>query len=92
MPRAYNLLVRERGRLTPEQAIRKMSGLAADKLGLTGKGRVEEGRDADFLLIQLDSFRDRADYQHGAALCEGIKEVYVGGKPVYRSGETFPLS
>ncbi len=88
MGRAYNLLVRERSLVSPEAAIRKMTGLAADFLHLTGKGYLRDGYDADMLLLDLDHFSDTSSYAHGSGLCAGIKRVYSNGNCVYTEGET----
>ena len=82
MPRAYDLLVRNRRVLTPEAMIRKMSGQTAEFFGLDGKGRILDGMDADALLLDLDAFRDTATYQNGSAPCEGIRALFIGGKRV----------
>jgi N-acyl-D-amino-acid deacylase len=80
--RAYDLLVRQKKLLSPEAMIHKMSGLAADFLGLSGKGRIADGMDADALLIDLDRFRDTATYQNGSSLSQGIERIFIGGKEI----------
>jgi N-acyl-D-amino-acid deacylase len=87
MGRAYTLMVRERSFATPEQAVRKMSGQAADFLALTGKGYVREGYDGDLLIMNLSDFTDTSTYAAGNGLCAGLKRVYAGGKCVYNEGE-----
>ncbi len=80
--RAYDLLVREKKLLTPEAMIHKMSGQAADFLGLANKGHIADGADADALLLDLDAFRDTATYQSGNTLTAGIKRIFIGGREV----------
>ena len=80
--RAYDLLVREKKLLTPEAMIHKMSGQAADFLGLTAKGRIVDGADADALLLDLNAFRDTATYQNGNAPTQGIHRIFIGGKEI----------
>ena len=80
MPRAYRLLTEERHICTPEEAIRRMSGLAAEKLRLRGKGFLRDGYDADVLLLDLNEFTDNASYACGSARTGGIRRVFVGGK------------
>lgn len=87
MARAYGLMVREQAFATPEQAIHKMSGLVADWFGLSGKGFVRDGYDADILLLDLDRFADTATYASGSGLCTGIARVYCMGNCVYREGD-----
>lgn len=88
MPRAYDLMVRERKLATGEEAIRKMTGLAADFLRLEGKGYLRNGYDADVLLLDMARFTDTATYEHGNSLSSGVTRVYSGGKCVYTEGET----
>ena len=82
MAQAYNLLVRKRQLLTPEAMIHKMSGQTAAFFGLSGKGVLADGMDADALLLDLDAFTDTATYQNGAAPCEGIRGVFIGGRRI----------
>lgn len=79
---AYDLLVRKRRLLTPEQMIHKLSGQTADFLRLSGKGRIQDGYDADVLLLDLDEFIDTATYQNGAGLCRGIRSIFIGGRQI----------
>ncbi len=82
MAHAYDLLVRKTKTLTSEQMIYKMSGQTAEFLHLGGKGCIQNGMDADVLLIDFDSFIDTATYQNGSGLCKGIKKIYIKGKEV----------
>ncbi len=79
---AYDLLVRKKRLLTPEQMIHKLSGQTAAFFGLDRKGRIRDGCDADALLLDLDAFCDTSTYQNGSGLCSGIRAVYRGGKRV----------
>lgn len=88
MGRAYRLLVHERHLCTPEQAVRKMTGLPAEKLRLSGKGLLRDGYDADVLLLDLDAFCDTATYAHGNGRCAGIRAVFCGGKEIDPEGGT----
>lgn len=87
MPRAFRMLTTEHGCCTVEAAIRKMTGLPAEMLGLTGKGRIADGYDADLVLLKLDAFRDRATYAAGNLTADGVYEVYSDGKLVDTGGE-----
>ncbi len=80
--RAYDLLVRQKKLLSAEKMIHKMTGQTADFLGLSQKGRISDGADADALLIDLDQFCDMATYQNGSALTQGIKKIFIGGREV----------
>ena len=89
MPHAFHMMTSGEHAVSAEQAVRKMTGLPADFFGLSGKGYVRTGRDADLLLIDPKRFRDTADYRHGNGLCTGILEVISGGKTVFREGDGF---
>lgn len=79
---AYQLLVHEKKLLSPETMIRKMSGQTAEFLRLAQTGRIQDGMDADVLLIDLDAFCDTATYQNSTGLCEGIRAIFVAGERV----------
>jgi len=74
--------VREKKLLTPEAMFHKMSGQAAAFLGLSGKGRIADGMDADVLLIDLDKFHDTATYQNGSGLTQGIEKILINGREI----------
>jgi N-acyl-D-amino-acid deacylase len=61
-------------------AVRKMTGLTADRLELKKRGYIKEGHYADLVLIDLKEIRDRATYQSSTEYPEGIKMVFVNGK------------
>ena len=82
MPRAYRLLTEEARLCSPEEAIHRMTGLTAEFLHLDGKGFLKDGKDADVLLLDMDNFKDNAEYKKGNARCSGISRVFVGGKEV----------
>ena len=79
---AYDLLVRKTKLLTSEAMVHKMTGQTADFLGLSSKGRIADGADADVLLIDLDRFRDTAAYQNGNALTQGIERIFISGREI----------
>lgn len=89
--KAYDLLVRKRGLLTPEALIHKLSGQTADFFHLESKGRVRSGADADAVLLDLSTFCDRATYADGAQTSAGVAAVFKGGRLVY-SGKDSPVS
>lgn len=87
-PHAITYFVKEKGILTLEQAVRKMTGLTADYLLVKNKGYLRDGYDADLVIFDYDTLRDTATYDRSNSLTEGIFGVYVDGKLVY-DGKNF---
>lgn len=79
--------VREEKRLTLEEAIRKMTDLAAQNLGFKNRGRIEPGYYADLVLLDPATVTDRATIQEPGALSEGILKVWVGGQEVWNGNK-----
>jgi N-acyl-D-aspartate/D-glutamate deacylase len=70
-----------------ETMVRKVTGLAAKRMRLPGKGRIGEGYDADLVLFSPEKIRDEADYLHSTRLSQGIERVIVNGVTGYRAGK-----
>lgn len=79
--------VREQKRLTLEEAIRKMSSLSAEHVGLTQRGRVVPGAFADLFLFDADKLTDRSTNQRPEAPAEGVHSVWVNGQRVLEDGK-----
>ena len=87
-PRVLGRYVREQGLMNLENAVRKMSGLAADHMGFTDRGYLRPGYAADLVLFDPDTVIDRATAEAPRQLSEGIVSVFVGGVEVFASGGT----
>jgi dihydroorotase len=84
--------VREWGDLTLVEAMRKTSYMAAVQLEqaapvMRRKGRLNVGADADIVVFDLSSIRERATYTEPAQTSEGIQFVLVNGVVVVDDGE-----
>ncbi len=88
-------VVRERGLVPIEEAIRLMTSAPADLFGLRGRGRIVEGAHADLVLfdprtIAAGPVRNRADLPGGCARlyseASGIERVWVNGVEIVRNG------
>ena len=87
-PRTYGAFTRflERyaltGRLPLAAAIRKMTSLPAQWLGLPDRGRVAVGAAADLVLLEPGRVAERATYLQPRQLSEGTVQVWVNGTAV----------
>lgn len=86
-PRVIARYVRERGLLSLEQAVRKMTGLAADTFGLRDRGIVHEGAIADLVAFNAETIRDVATFDDPVRTPLGIHWVMQSGQIVVRGGQ-----
>jgi N-acyl-D-aspartate/D-glutamate deacylase len=85
-PRVLGRYVRERGVLTEAQAIHKMTGLPAARLGLTERGRIAPGQYADLTLYDPKTVADRATFDAPHQYAVGIETVLVNGRIAWQHG------
>ncbi|MEG8038607.1 D-aminoacylase [Sphingomonas sp. LR60] len=78
-PRVIAHYVRKRGLLSLPAAIRKMTGLAADRFGLVDRGYVRAGMAADLVLFDPARIADRARYDDPEQPAAGVLGVWVNG-------------
>ncbi len=78
-PRVFSILVRDRGVLTPQEAIRRMTDLPARFFGLERRGRIAPGYFADLVLFDIRRIADRATYSQPFLRPVGIRVVIVNG-------------
>ncbi|MYC96282.1 MAG: D-aminoacylase [Caldilineaceae bacterium SB0661_bin_32] len=86
-PRVLGHYVRERRLLTLEDAVRKMTGAVADRLGLRKRGHLRAGFYADLVLFDPHTISDRATFAESHLLSVGVQDVWVNGQRVLRDGE-----
>lgn len=80
--------VRDRKLFTVEEAVRKMTSLAAANVGLANRGRLAPGYYADLVLFNPASVADRADFGAAQAQAVGVRTVWVNGQVVFDNGKT----
>src|SRR5262249_46332484 len=80
-PRVLGRYVRERGVLSLEEAVRKMTTQAATALGLPA-GTLAPGAPADLVVFDPRTVGDRATFAEPTRLPAGIEHVFVGGHRV----------
>jgi dihydroorotase/N-acyl-D-amino-acid deacylase len=79
--------VREEKALRLEDAIRKFSALAAQRMRLTDRGVLKSGMWADIVIFDPLAVRDRATFENPNQLSEGMDYVLVNGVPVVDQGK-----
>jgi N-acyl-D-amino-acid deacylase len=77
---------RELGDLTWSDAVRHLSTAAADRLGLTDRGRIAPGKFADLVVLDPSTVSDTATYQDPTSLAVGVDHVFVNGVPALING------
>lgn len=86
-PRVLGRLVRDRGLLTLEDAVRKLSGFPAERFQLAGRGVVREGAFADLVVFDPLTVNDRATFSDPCQPPIGVERVYVNGHGVLIGSE-----
>jgi N-acyl-D-amino-acid deacylase len=88
-PRTYGAFVRILGQyvrdeavINLEEAIGKMSGRPAEKLGLADRGKIEVGKRADLVLFDAARVRETATFANPHRYPEGIQMVLLNGRVV----------
>jgi len=85
--RVLGRYVRDQRALTLMDAIRKMTVMPADRLGLKTKGRIAVGADADLAVFDPARVADRATFENPAQYSTGMMYVLVNGTLVVDKGE-----
>jgi N-acyl-D-amino-acid deacylase len=85
-PYVLGQFVREEGLLRLEDAVRKMTSIPAQRLGLKDRGILRNGMKADVVLFDPDRVRARATFEEPKQYPEGIDYVIVNGKLVIDQG------
>ncbi|MGH9761838.1 MAG: amidohydrolase family protein, partial [Blastocatellia bacterium] len=90
-PRILGRYVRDEHLLPLEQAIRKMTSLAANRAHLTDRGLLKPGFFADVVVFDPRQIEDLATYENPNRLSVGIRDVLVNGQFVIVNGEETKL-
>jgi dihydroorotase/N-acyl-D-amino-acid deacylase len=85
-PRVLGRYVRERGTLSLEAAVQKLTAVPAERLGLRERGVVREGACADLVTFDPATVADLATYARPAVPPTGIETVVVNGVVAVRDG------
>ena len=87
-PRFLGRYVRERKLMPFEEAVHRMTALAAEHMGIRDRGRITPGSFADLVLFDPATVEDRATPQEPHLTSVGIARVWVNGVEVYADGRT----
>jgi N-acyl-D-aspartate/D-glutamate deacylase len=79
--------VQQKNAFTLEEAVRKMTSLPADSARLDNRGRLQEGKAADIVVLDMAELADEATDQEPQAHPRGIALVVVNGEIVLQHGE-----
>ena len=85
--RVLGRFVREKGLLSIEQAVHKMSGFPAQRFGLRDRGGIAVGMAADIAVFDPETAADRATFDQPMELSVGFDDVIVNGTCVKQGGE-----
>jgi N-acyl-D-amino-acid deacylase len=86
-PRLLGRYVREKGVLTLEDAVRKMTSFPAARLKITDRGVLRPGMKADIVVFDPATVSDRSEFGKPHQYSVGIREVIVNGEVVLRDGK-----
>jgi dihydroorotase/N-acyl-D-amino-acid deacylase len=93
-PRAYGtfarvlaVYVRDKGVLTLEEAVRKMSSFPAQRMGLEDRGLLRPGMKADIVVFNPATISDRATFETPHQYAEGVSAVIVNGQVALADGK-----
>jgi len=85
--RVLGRYVRDLGLLSLEEAVNKMTGRPAHRLGLRDRGRLAPGLAADLTVFDPLRVADRATFEQPHQYAAGVPHVMVAGQWVVRNGE-----
>jgi len=89
-PRILGRYVRDEHLLTLEEAIHKMTGMPAKRVGLRDRGLLRAGSFADITIFDPKTVIDRATFEMPNQHPEGIKYVIVNGQISVEDGKRTP--
>jgi N-acyl-D-amino-acid deacylase len=85
--RVYAKYVRDDKLLSVEDAVRKMTSLPAENLGIERRGMLKAGYFADVVVFDPQTIQDHATFEKPRQYATGVSGVWVSGVEVIRDGE-----
>jgi N-acyl-D-amino-acid deacylase len=74
------------GTVTLEAAVRKVSGMPAERFSLRDRGVLQAGKGADVTVFDAATMADQGTWDNGRVSPSGIAHVYVNGEAVVTEG------
>ena len=95
-PRAYGNFARLLGKyvrqekiIPLEEAIKKLTSLAAEKLKIQRRGALKVGYFADIVIFDPNTVADKATFEQPHQYAVGVEQVFVNGIQVLKDGKTY---
>jgi N-acyl-D-amino-acid deacylase len=85
-PRVISHYVHEKGIISLEEAVRKMTSLPAEAFKLEDRGSLKEGMYADICVFDREDFKDKATFAKPHQYSEGLFYVIVNGQMAIKDG------
>lgn len=82
----YRYMVRDTRLLTPEAAVHKMTGQPAERVGVTDRGVLRPGAQADVVVFDPEVYGERGTRFVPNQLSVGVDHVFVNGVASLRDG------
>jgi N-acyl-D-amino-acid deacylase len=82
----WRFMVRETGLLSPAEAVHRLSGAPAERLGLRDRGVLRRGARADLAIFDPETFGERGTVHEPNRLAAGMRHVVVNGAVALRAG------
>lgn len=82
----WRFMVRDGGLLSAAEAVHRLTGQPAERLGLTDRGVLREGAAADVVVFDPDGFEERGTTFEPNQLARGVEHVVVNGVHTLRDG------
>jgi N-acyl-D-aspartate/D-glutamate deacylase len=86
-PRVLARYVRERGTISLEQAIHKMTAMPAARIGASERGLIKPGMYADIIVFDPASIQDLSTYADPHHYSTGIEHLFINGVAVIQDGD-----
>jgi N-acyl-D-amino-acid deacylase len=84
--RLLGMYVRDEGVITLEEAVRRLTSMPAENLGIRHRGSLAPGYYADVVVFDPETIADRATFEEPHQYAVGVRHVLVNGELVLTNG------